>query len=156
MNHLTLFIVVATLVVLPLAFYAGTLLFKLKNQNDEQKAAAQKRNIYLLTSIETIAAATVQQQCSVSEAVVRIFNLNQMLSESLIIRLTDMYPASLELYDAIKDHPILEERSKLPNKERMKLDLIREEKESLLETKILAEMAALKTESESMIKSLST
>ena len=66
---------IALLIILALGFYAGKLLFMLKQQKERQEAARQSRVATITDSIIVIAKAMEQQQCDLSEGVIRIVNL---------------------------------------------------------------------------------
>jgi hypothetical protein len=54
---------IALLIILALGFYAGKLLFMLKQQKERQEAARQSRVATITESIIVIAKAMEQQQC---------------------------------------------------------------------------------------------
>lgn len=123
-------IIVAVVIVFALAFYAGTLLMKLKQQKADllqAKQAQQKAlNVHdkkVLDSVVIIVRAMKEEQCDISEGCWRLAVLLDSLKTSQ--NLNTEFPAIFELYGAIKHMPILEERKKLAKKERMKLDFDR-------------------------------
>lgn len=139
-----LFVLAGTTIVLALSWYSFLLMRRLRHQTQSQ---TEKRNKLLRTCIDsatTIIAATLQQQCNLSEATLRLFaivdTLNQYSSQR--IELSEFRNLSA-LYDVVQDHPILEARKQLPKKDRMKLDLTRESLEAELESKILMELKEL-------------
>ena len=139
-----LLIGLASLIIGALSFYAGKLLFQLKQQNLQRAQRRQQRIKDILFSVHTIAKATEQQQCDLSEASIRLCNLMDALPLLEDIDFSQRYPALYELYDSIKHMPTHEARKALKRNERMKMDLQREELEAKLETKILRELSHIK------------
>ena len=137
------FIALACLIVAGLGFYALTLLLKLKKQETAKSNIIKERADNINQSIKTICEATLQQQCSISEATVRVITLLQVHPI-----LTGRFDAELkqtnQFYTDIEHHPILENRKKTPKKVVRKLDLEREELEAKYESKILQELKWLK------------
>ncbi|MDU0353363.1 DUF2489 domain-containing protein [Paraglaciecola aquimarina] len=136
-------LIVALLFVSSLAFYAGTLLFKLQAQNKARQANINKRVTNITESIQTIAKGVEQQQCNLSEASIRIYHLLEGLPVLNKPDFAKQYPAMFELYEAVKDLPTHQERNKQPKMETRKQDIKRESLESTLESRILAEMEKL-------------
>jgi len=123
-------IVVAVVIVFALAFYAGTLLMKLKQQKVDQQQAKlnQQQSLYthdkkVLDSVIIIVRAMKEEQCDISEGCWRLAVLLDSLKTSQDLNLE--FPAIFELYSAIKHMPILAERKKLEKQKRMKLDFDR-------------------------------
>lgn len=134
----------AVVIIASLSGYLVLILRKLRVQNQEQ---ARKRSKFVLSccdSMLTIIAATLQQQCNLSEAILRIFAIADTLNQhnNSAINLNE-YPGMNKLYQEVLDHPILGARKALAKKERMKLDLRRETLEAELESVILKELQAL-------------
>ena len=127
------------------AFYAGKLLFQLKQQTQKQQRIRASRIANIVESIETIAHAVQQQQCNLSEGAIRLVNLLESLPVEKPPKCVDDYPALYELFSFVRDLPTHQERSKLPRDLRNKQDSAREEQEAKLETKILAEVARLRS-----------
>jgi len=134
----------AVVVIAALSFYAGKLLFQLKQQNQQKEQRRQQRIEDILFSVHTIAKATEQQQCDLSEASIRLCNLMDALPLIQEIDFSQRFPALYELYDKIKHMPTHDARKALKRNERMKMDLHREELESELESKILRELTEIK------------
>jgi len=123
-------IVIAVVIVFGLAFYAGTLLMKLKQQKIDQQQAKlnQQQSLYthdkkVLDSVIIIVRAMKEEQCDISEGCWRLAVLLDSLKTSQ--DLNREFPAIFELYSAIKHMPILAERKKLEKQKRMKLDFDR-------------------------------
>lgn len=136
-------LLVALATIFSLSAYAFKLVFKLKQQSKTISSINSDRALNISKSIKTICEATIQQQCSVSEATVRLVTLLQLHP---FVR--GKYDENLEnmhsFYQEIEHHPILENRKSTPKKVLMKLDLEREELESQYENKILSELKWLK------------
>jgi len=137
---LTVAIVAGLLIILGLGFYAGKLLFLLKQQNARQKAARDGRIDTITESIVVISKAMQQQQCDLSEGAIRICKLLNALPLEAPPEYKTKFPHIYALYVEISGFAILEERRKLPLKERRKQDVAREQIESEYETKVLAEL----------------
>lgn len=144
-NNWSTFLFIAALVVLTLGIYAFRLLLQLKSQKQQQDGHRSKLVREGISSIDTIIAATLQQQCNVSESVLRISAILQTINQyhQTTIEL-DHYPSVKRLLDEVSKHPILEARKQLAKKERMRLDLTRETLEAELENEILKELAQIR------------
>lgn len=115
-----------------LAWYAGTLLMKLKHQTETQKAAeaenARKvaaRNQNIAQSIDTIIAAMLEEQCDYSEGTIRLCVLLDHMSLDKSINVHNDYPELHQFYDKIKHMATHQARAELSKKERMKQDVER-------------------------------
>ncbi len=133
----------AALVIAPLAFYAGKLLYQLKQQNDRQQAARSARITNITQSIQTIAMAMSQQQCNLSEGAIRLVNLLESLPIQTPPKCEQDYPALYELYCHVRDLPTHDQRKALQPEVRAEQDKVREEHEARLETTILTEIRGL-------------
>lgn len=136
-----LYIVLALLVIVPLAIYAGMLMSRLKKQTADQAIAEQEKQASLkrhdtkiLKSVVIIVRAMKEEQCELSEGCWRLSVLLDSLK--LSSELESLFPSVYQLYNAIKHMPILEERKKLAKQERMKLDFERMKLEADLKPKI--------------------
>lgn len=148
--------VLAVVIIIALAFYAGLLIRKIQTQTmlKQQLAAQQEthvaqqkqqRNDNICESIRFIAHATAQKQCNVSEAAIR---LNVLLETLLIEKTIDIeaeYPALSSLFNKIKEMPTHDERKKVAIKKLKKLDMQRQVFESELEDSIIQEAVRLKS-----------
>ncbi|MEC8374340.1 MAG: DUF2489 domain-containing protein [Pseudomonadota bacterium] len=142
---------VALLIILGLGFYAGKMLFLLKQQKARQEATRQSRVENITESLVLIAKAMEQQQCDLSEGVIRIVNLLNALP---IVEQPDYktkYPHIYALFTEVSGFAILEERQKLSKAERRKQDIAREQIESEYESKVLSELPALQTYCETLV-----
>jgi hypothetical protein len=142
-------LILALVILVPLAAYALFLLLKLKRQTQSKLAAelarqaeAQSKRQQIIDDIRYIAAAMLEDRCELSEGVVRIGKLLDILS--LSERVSGDYPALFLHYQRIGSHPIMDARKALAKQERMKLDLLRMKSEVELEDAILAEADKLK------------
>ena len=146
--------IVAVLVILALAFYAGMLLNKINRHKAqalkaEQAQAAfkqqkiQDRNNNIVESIRFIAKATMQKQCNVSEAAIRLTVLLETLQLDQPVDIAGDYPAITALYEKVKDMPTHEQRKTRPSKEIKILDVKRELFEAEMEETIIQESALL-------------
>ena len=111
-------------IVAGLAFYLGQLLFQLRAQQQKQLQAMQvqqkkqaEHQQYLLDSIVFIGKATLEQQCEVSEAALRIWVLLENLQPDLAQ--ASRWPGLFAMYDCVKAMPTHEARKELEKKEKM-------------------------------------
>ena len=144
----TLLIVIGAFIILGLAAYAASLLIKLKQQTqqlkaqqDAQQAATQAREHELLGNIHYIAAAMLEERCELSEGVMRIGKLFEILGQTE--QVVPRYPSLFQHFEVIKAHPIMEQRKTLEKQQRMKLDLLRMKSEAALEAEINLEVQKL-------------
>ncbi|WP_372881678.1 DUF2489 domain-containing protein [Psychromonas sp.] len=146
--------VLAVVIIIGLAFYAGMLIKKINvqkaynrktaaQQEAQQALKKQQRNDKICESIRLIARATAQKQCNVSEAAIRLTVLLETLLLKEPIDIVKNYPALSELFDKVKEMPTHEQRQKTPVKEIKILDMKRKIFESQLEDKIIEEMSKL-------------
>tara|TARA_B100000767_G_C19741499_1_gene526391 strand:+ start:875 stop:1369 length:495 start_codon:yes stop_codon:yes gene_type:complete len=143
-------IIAAVVIVGGLAFYAGTLLMKLKQQTSDQKIAKQKQlkahdlhDKKILSSVIIIVRAMKEKQCDISEGCWRLSVLLDSLKT--VNNLNLKFPAIFNLYSAIKHMPILAERKNLDKKQRMKLDFERMKVEAELSPAIFDNLDLLHT-----------
>jgi len=136
-----LYALAALFIVVPLAIYAGMLLYKLKKQTADQAIAEQKKqkalqehDTKILNSVVIIVRAMKEEQCDLSEGCWRLSVLLDSLK--LSSDLNTVFPSIYALYHGIQHMPILEERKKLSKQDRMKLDFERMKLEAELKSKI--------------------
>lgn len=148
--------VLAALILISLGGYALHLMLKVRAQKKHEQAlikqakqAQKDRYIRILDSIEVIARAMISEQCDLSEGVLRLKPLLDVLGR----KLSD-YTAMWALYGVVENMPILDERKNLKRNERMKLDLEREAKEAELESDIKNECYQLLKDIEEMRKAI--
>ena len=142
---------IALLIIIGLGFYAGKLLFLLKQQKAQQEATRYGRVKSISESIALIAKAMEQQQCELSEGVIRIVNLLNALPLVEPPNYKAQYPHIHSLFIEVSGFAILEARQKLTKAERRKQDLAREQIESEYESKVLAELRALQAYCETLV-----
>jgi hypothetical protein len=141
---------IAVIIILGLGFYAGKLLFLLKQQKVKQEATRKSRVDNITESIVVIAKAMEQQQCDLSEGVIRIVNLLNALPIMSPPDFKAHYPHIHALFTEVSGFAILEARQKLSKIERRKQDLAREQIESEYESKVLAELPQLQAYCEAL------
>ncbi|MFT2092820.1 DUF2489 domain-containing protein [Paraglaciecola sp. 2405UD69-4] len=138
-----LLLISALVIIAGLAFYAGSLLFKLKAQTLQKEKTTQKRVENIVESIQTIALAIEQQQCNLSEGCIRLTHLLECLPIADKPDFKAQYPGLYELYAAVEHLPTHEKRKAQSKQETWKQDLFREEIEAKLSSKIMAEVSSL-------------
>lgn len=139
------FFFVALSIVIGLAYYAGTLILKLRAQQKLRDEKTQQRIDNISQSIQTIAKALEQQQCNLSEGCIRLFHLLEALPLKDKPDFAQKFTGLYTLYAQVKDLPTHDARKAQSKKETKHQDLQREELESQLETKILTDVSILKT-----------
>lgn len=130
--------VLAVLIVLSMAGYAISLFWKIRRQKQQIEQAKRERYRHICESVEVIARAMLSGQCDLSEGVLRLKPLLDVIGKKLAV-----FPAMWALYQVVENMPILDERKNLKRNERMKLDLERETKEAELEDEIKQECRQL-------------
>lgn len=137
-------IALALVIVAGLAYYAGSLLFQLKQQQKRQNNARQTRVKTIMESVHTIAMAVEQQQCNLSEGAIRLVNLLDSLPVSSPPNCQRDYPSLYALFIEVRHLPTHEERKALDKSIRASQDKKREEHEAKLESSILKEIAQIR------------
>lgn len=140
-----IFLFLALLTVAGLAFYAGSLLFKLRVQQQLRIKKTQQRVDNILESIQTIAKALEQQQCNLSEGCIRLYHLLEALPVKDKPDFSKQFTGLYALYNLVKDLPTHEARKAQNKQETKQQDLQREELEAQLESQVLNDVAVLKT-----------
>lgn len=143
-------IALGVILITGLAFYAGQLLWQVKQQNMVQQEQKDKRLNYLTDSIRYIAKAMKEEQCEISEGVLRIWVLlDHYNSEQDAPKdYPALYPGFAALYDVIKDMPTHEARKKQGKQERFKMDVQRWDAEKEHGEQISADISGIITEFE--------
>mgnify|MGYP000075704825 FL=1 len=108
------FLLVAISVIAGLAFYTGSLLFKLRAQQQLRNQKTQKRIDNISESIQTIAKALDQQQCNLSEGCIRLFHLLEALPVKNKPDFSLQFPGLYSLYYKVKNLPTHETRNSQP------------------------------------------
>ncbi|MGC6376828.1 DUF2489 domain-containing protein [Bisgaard Taxon 45] len=134
----TLLLILAVVIIVAMASYAGYLLLALQKQKKAIANMRTARSQRLTESIVIIAKAMQNGDCNHSEGVIRL----KMLLDPLGKKLKD-YQAMYQLYEVVMDMPTHEKRRELKKNERMRLDLQRESAEADLEQKIRLELQQL-------------
>jgi len=136
------------LIVAGLAFYLGQLLFQLRSQQQKQQQALldhQRKQAehqqYLLDSIVFIGKATLEQQCELSEAALRIWVLLENLQPDLAQACR--WPGLFAMYDCVKAMPTHEARKQLEKKELRRQDHLRQQTEIQLKDAIETDIRGL-------------
>lgn len=137
-------IVVAGVIIIALGLYAGKLLSMVNTQNQRQQDVRNKRIESMRLSIQTIAFAMQQQQCDLSEGVIRICRLLESLPLDPLPNYAQQYPSTHALFEKVKHYPTHETRAKLSKQERRAQDKEREQFESEWESAILKETELLR------------
>lgn len=147
---LWLLVAVGTAIIAGLGFYLGSLLFKLKHQQQQQQRAQAEHDRklaehqqYLLESILVISEATIEGQCEYSEGALRIWVLLENFQPELAQACR--FPALFEMYDCVKGMPTHEARKALDKKELRHLDHVRQQTEIRLAEQIKQDLRQLKT-----------
>lgn len=143
-DNIVVVFMMAGLIIIGLSGYAVLLMLKVKRQQEAKSRAINERIDNIDVSIKTICDATIQQQCSISEATIRIITLLQvhpMLAGKYDHQLQQMN----KFYNEIEHHPILENRKNTPKKVLFKLDSQREQLETDYESTILKELKWLQS-----------
>jgi len=154
-------IVVAVIIIVCLAFYAGTLLKKVAEQKKAQQQAEfareqalAKHDKKVLASVQIIVRAMEEEQCDFSEGCWRLSVLLDSLK--LSSELAQQFPAIFQLYNEIKHLSILDERKKLEKKQRMKQDYQRITIEAKLHSEVMADLNLLKQYTTERISNLNS
>ena len=140
-----LLLLVALSILAALGFYAGSLLFKLRAQQQLRKQKTQQRIDNISQSIQTIAKALAQQQCNLSEGCIRLFHLLEALPVKDKPDFSQQFTGLYSLYNQVKDLPTHEARKAQSKIDTKQQDLRREEIEAELESSILKDVSLLKT-----------
>lgn len=139
-----LFIILGAAIIIGLGVYAFRLMSLVKSQEEKQQAVRSKRVASMQESIQTIAFAMQQQQCDLSEGVIRICRLLEAMPVDPHPDYAKEFPFTHELFEKVKTYPTHEARSLLTKPQRREQDKERQELESQLESKILKETEGLR------------
>lgn len=146
-------LVIGVLIIVGLAFYAGKLLWQVKEQKQALATAkaqyeAQKaaRNAKLADSIHLITKAMKEKQCEYSEGCLRVWVLMSQYHFEPEKDLANHYPAIFAMYEVVKDLPTHEARKKYSKKEIFQQDTRRWRAEQELEPKIQQDIEKLLTD----------
>ena len=141
-------LLLAVVMVLALAFYAGKLLKQVAQQKEQQaqakikqQQALNKHDKKVFDSVLLITRAMQQEQCEFDEGCWRL----SMLLSSLktVTELPLQFPAIFTLYDEIKELAIRDARKALTKKERMREDYQRMTALNKMHDKVVADLDVL-------------
>ena len=132
-------LVLGTIIIAGLAFYAGRLLIQVKAQNAniaakqaQYQAQQAEKNLKLSDSINLIAKAMKEKQCEYSEGCLRIWVLMSQYQFEQDVDLITEYPGVHKMYEVVKDMPTHQARKKYSKKEIFQQDSLRWRKEEEL------------------------
>jgi hypothetical protein len=137
-------VLIGVTIILALGIYAGRMLFLLKAQKNQQQTLREERITSMQSSIQTIAFAMQQQQCELSEGVIRICRLLEAMPIEPHPDYVKAFPATHKLFDLVKAYPTHEARKQFTKQAIRKQDKERQEFESQLESQIIKETDALR------------
>ncbi len=143
-------LLMGTVIVAGLAFYAGKLLWLVKlqtqRQQQEQQLFAQKqqeKKRYLQESIVLISRAMLEQQCEFSEGALRLWVLYDHWPEQDKPDATVAYPGLYQMYQVVKDMPTHEARKAQEKQLTRQQDKVRQQAEIDLKAAIETDVTAL-------------
>ncbi len=153
--------IIGAVIIIGLASYAVSLLFKLKKQTklqsemrekqaELQLEALHKRNANIFENVVTLCRVGIQGQCDLSEITIRVYSIMEYLQGDAKIDVDKKYPAIAELYHVVKDMARGEARQQLAKKDRMQQNMQRMKAESRLSALIHNELKALQQHAESV------
>ena len=134
----TVLLLVAVCIIVGMISYATYLLLALQKQKKALQQARRNRINRIKESIEIIAKAMLNDDCNLSEGVLRLKMLLEPVGMSIKNHVT-----MLQLYEVVETMPTHEARKALKKNERMRLDLQRESAEAALEKNIKLELHQL-------------
>ena len=131
-------LLVAVCIIVGMIGYATYLLLALQKQKKALQQARRNRINRIKESIEIIAKAMLNDDCNLSEGVLRLKMLLEPVGMSIKNHVT-----MLQLYEVVETMPTHEARKALKKNERMRLDLQRESAEAALDKNIKLELHQL-------------
>ena len=134
----TVLLLVTVCIIVGMIGYATYLLLALQKQKKALQQARRNRINRIKESIEIIAKAMLNDDCNLSEGVLRLKMLLEPVGMSIKNHVT-----MLQLYEVVETMPTHEARNALKKNERMRLDLQRESAEVALEKNIKLELHQL-------------
>lgn len=134
---------IGAIVVSGLAFYAGSLLWKLYQLKLHRQRQQAERVQYLRESIVVISKAMLEQQCELSEGALRLWVLLDHLVPNHQPDPVSSYPGLHQMYLVVKDMPTHKAREQQDKKLTRQQDAIRLKAEQEYKDFILADAAAL-------------
>jgi len=143
-------LLVGTAIIAALAFYAGKLLWMLKQQQQRQQQEARlqqqkvhDKKVYLKESIVLISRAMQEQQCEYSEGALRLWVLLDHWPEADKPDSVTHYPGLYQMYQVVKDMPTHQARKDQDKKLTRQQDKLRQQAEIDLKQLIQADVAKL-------------
>lgn len=145
MSLLSLLIILAIAIIIGLGSYAWHLVKKVKEQDKRQNLATAKAELQirnkqqsLLKDIRFLARSTIQEQCEITEAVLRIHYAISLLDPN-VWEFNELQSMRSH-YQLTRDMPILDNYKKLSPREQSKLDKTRWELEDKNKNEIMKEL----------------
>lgn len=97
--------VVAAVLIVALAFYAGSLLWRVQQQSKAAQLELAEKRQYLRDSIILICKAMLAEQCELSEGALRVWVLLDHLAPEHKLDPITSYPGLYQMYQVVKDMP---------------------------------------------------
>lgn len=141
-NKIIVFLLLGA-IIFTLAIYLGVLFKKIKIQEQDKLTLEKKlkeRDDFIKESIKTICLATVQGQCELSEACLR---LKHLLINYPTLSEDSKYSVIFEMYDEISEFATLEDRKALSKQEIFNQDKKRFQIEKKYESALLESLDSL-------------
>lgn len=135
--------IIALIVTVALAVYAGKLFLLLRVQKKQQLEQQQKHIAYLDESILTISRAMHEEQCELSEGSLRLWVLLENRYPADITQNMTEYPGIYQMYSVVKDMPTHKARQQQDKKLTRQQDKIRLQAEIDLRTLISKDIERL-------------
>lgn len=133
-----------------LAFYAGKLLWLLKQQNKRQlqeqqaqQAKVLEKKRYLQESIVLISRAMQEQQCELSEGALRLWVLLDHWPQENKPDAIQLYPGLYQMYLVVRDMPTHQARKEQDKKLTRQQDKVRQQAEIDLRELIQTDLSKL-------------
>ena len=144
-----------SLIIFALSIYLGVLVSKIRRNSQQIESRAneidkqiEERAVYYKESIIIICKATIQKQCELSEACIRI---KKILEYFPSIEKNNDYKVFQEMYNEIKDFPTHAARNELSKKEIFGQDQRRLKIEQKYQEKMLVGLKVLQNQFESLM-----
>jgi len=136
-------LVAAAAIVAGLAFYAGKLLWQVKQQTVQKQQLLLEKQQYLRESIVLICKAMREEQCELSEGALRIWVLLDHLVPERKPDPELAYPGLYQMYQVVKDMPTHQARKEQAKKLTAQQDQVRLKAEQDLKDFILKDVSEL-------------
>lgn len=135
--------VIAAVTVAGLAFYAGKLLWQVKQQTVQQQQQLLEKQQYLRESIVLICKAMREEQCEFSEGALRVWVLLDHLVPERQPDPEITYPGLYQMYQVVKDMPTHQARKEQAKELTAQQDRVRLKAEQDLKDFILKDVTEL-------------